>query len=190
MEKIEFLDDPSFRIKTYTKGEAKPSSYEEGGLAFESEEILHPYGFHHADELPFFYFVPKKGLFGGMLLTPETSLQEKLFHDFGTILQKEKIDPQDVVCYFGPSLTFSHVAIERPTLLKIMAMGYRAAAKRTSGVDYFDVPMMNFLMLRKLGVPAKNITLDAHDTFEDEDLLFSAKRGDKEKNLTLIERLK
>jgi hypothetical protein len=190
MENIEFTSLPDYRAKTYTKEDPPCPSCQDGGTFFYSHEIHHPYVLKTADELPLAFFLPKRGIFGGIVLTPKDSLEEKLFRDFKTFLDQIKAKPEEVYFCFGPSLTFSHVVIDRPTLLKIMDLGYRGAAKRTSGLDFFDVPMMNFLQLRKLGVPAANITLDAHDTFEDDALLYSHSRGDKENNLTLIERLR
>jgi len=190
MENIEYALLPDYLAKTYTKEDRQRPSAQDGGAFFFSQEIHRPYFLKTADELPLAFFLPKLGIFGGMVLAPKESLQEKLLHDFKAFLDQEKAKPEEVYFFFGPSLTFSHVVIDRPTLLEIMALGYRGAAKRTNGLDFFDVPMMNFLQLRKLGVPAQNITLDAHDTFEDDALLYSRSRGDKENNFTLIERLR
>lgn len=189
MEKIIFNAYPELRLETYTREAKNIPSGEEIKDVFVSAHKHEPHVLYTNDEVPFFFYAPKQHLYGALRLSKENTLNEFLLKQFHTILVQYNLAPEDVYCYLGPCLTFSHVTVERPVLLKIMDMGYRAAAKRTSGVDFFDVPIMNVLMLRKLGVPSINITLDAHDTYECDQLLYSALRGDSKKNPTVIELL-
>lgn len=187
MEKIIFESCQDLSVITYTK-EAKSIPAGDDVTSFlVSAEKNHPYQLNTADEVPFVFYDHNAKLFGLGKLTKEETLNEFLLKKMHQIMVQYNLKSDDIVCYFGPSLTFSHVVVDRPTLLRIMDMGYRAAAKRTSGVDFFDVPIMNFLMLRKLGIPAANITIDAHDTYECDQLLYSSLRGDSKKNPTLVE---
>ncbi len=189
MDNIAFTVFPELRLLTFTRGEtALPN-----GASIQSLTVTvkknHPLILRTADEIPFFFYAPKAHLIGATPLTFDDTLAETLLKDLPDFLAKFNVHPEDLVCYFGPSLTFAHVPVERDVLLSVMAHGYRAAAKRTFGVDYLDLPIMNFLMLRRMGVAANNIYLDAHDTYECSELLYSASRRDKRKNLSLIELL-
>ncbi len=143
-----------------------------------------------ADEIPFVFYSKSKKLVGALSLTKEDTMNEKLLFMLKKVMEDEAIAPDDLYCYLGPSLTFSHVRIDRESLLAMIKKGYRAATKRTDKVDYLDLPMFNVVILRNLGIPFDHITIDIHDTYEAESLLYSESRGDKEKNPTLIEFVK
>lgn len=191
MEKITYDVFPDeLRLATYTKSAASfPSGERVTDFAVTALKN-HPLLVETADEIPFFFYARKAHLIGAAVLSKENTLAEYLKSKLHQVMVQYNLSSNDVYCYLGPALTFSHVLVERPVIIKIMDMGYRAAAKRTSGVDFFDVPIMNVLMLRKLGIPSENITLDAHDTFECDSLLYSKLRGDKKANPSVIELLK
>lgn len=167
------------------------------GETYQKEDYILSNGFHlsskepllllTADEIPFVFYSKSKKLVGALALTKEDTMNEKLLFTLRKVIEQEAISPNDLYCYLGPSLTFSHVRVDRETLLEVIKKGYRAAAKRTDKVDYLDLPMFNIVMLRNLGIPFTHITIDIHDTYEAEPLLYSESRGDKEKNPTLIE---
>lgn len=190
MEKITFNAYADIRIETYTKEATSFPSGEEVNDFKVTALANHPLLVKTADEVPFFFFDFKAHLIGAAVLSKEETLKEYLKEKMHGVMVQYNLNPEDIIAYLGPALTFSHTLVDRPTLLKVMDMGYRAAAKRTSGVDFFDVPVMNVLMLRNLGIPAKNIYIDAHDTFECDSLLYSKLRGDKKENPTVIELLK
>ena len=173
-------------ITTFTKNENHPllQSASEGTLALsESEPLL----LEAADEIPFVFYAKEHRLFGAMVILKQDSLDEKLYRVMKTLIHDKGLNAQEIYCYLGPSLTFSHVEVDRNTLLSIIQKGYRAAAKRTNGVDYADLPLMNVVMLRKIGIPFHNIFIDGHDTYEMEPFLYSEKRGDEKKNPTFVE---
>lgn len=185
MEKITFADVPSFEVDTYTKE----------NLSYPKAEPLEAYKLYtdkktrllrSADEIPFVYFVGSTHAYGGAVLSVESVKKEEPLLKFKALMAQYGLKPEDVYVYLGPSLTFSHVVVERSLIEELMAKGYRAAAKRTDGVDFFDFRMMLVVMLRKLGLPFKNIYLDNHDTFECDALLYSELRGDEKKNPTYV----
>jgi copper oxidase (laccase) domain-containing protein len=189
MEKIIFDYAKELRCETYTKETSESPSGEEV-IDFKLTALAHhPLLLRTADEVPFFFYDKKAHLIGAASLSKEATLKEYLKGKMHEVMVQYNLSGKDIVCYLGPALTFSHTLVDRPTLVKVMDMGYRAAAKRTSGVDFFDVPIMNVLMLRKLGIPAENIFIDAHDTFECDALLYSKLRGDKKANPSVIELL-
>lgn len=187
MEKISFDVFSELELATFTREASSLPTGEKVIALTVTAEKRHPLILETADEIPFFFFDKKAHLIGADRITKEDTLAESLKKDMHRVMVQYNLLPADIVIYMGPSLTFSHTVVERSILLKVIEMGYRAAAKRTSGVDFFDVPIMNFIMLRNLGIPAKNIYLDAHDTFECDKLFYSQLRGDKKKNLSIIE---
>lgn len=186
MEYIEFNRFKEFACKTFTKeSQKKPEGATvHGFLVSASKNEKHV--LWTSDEIPFVFYVPKKGLYGAISLSKEDTLGEVLLNKLHATMVQYNIDPDDIYCYMGPSLTFSHTIVERPLIEGLMEKGYGAAAKRTDGVDFFDMPMMNLVMLRHLGIPFINISLDNHDTYECDALLYSKMRGDKALNGTEI----
>lgn len=141
---------------------------------------------NYQDELPFLFYSEEIPLIGAALLTKEKSLKEELLLEMKGLIATYALKPEKLQCFLGPSLTFSHTPVEREILEWCMKNDYRMAAKRTSGVDFLDVPFLNALQLRKLKIPFANIHLTPYDTFECEDLFYSALRGEKEKNVAYI----
>ena len=159
------FEEKGLRVMTYGR-DATPIKYKDKGLVLLSH-----------DEIPFFY---KAGnALGGLLLDLETSLQPTIKDVLSLALKNHR--PEEFVCYFAPSLSFSNFPIERSIQRKLILQGYQAACKRTNEVDYLDLPLLNYLYLRELGIPAENIYLSPYDTFDMEGL-YSKKRGDEEKN--------
>jgi copper oxidase (laccase) domain-containing protein len=187
MDKIIFARFPELRVETYTKSAShQPTGLEVTDFAYSSEKNG-PLVIFASDEIPFFFYVPTKNLFGAAKLGKEATLNEFIKKKIHEIIVQFNLDPSAIYCYLGPSLTFSHTIVERPLIEHLMETGYRAAAKRTDGVDFFDMPVMNVVMLRSLGIPFENIYIDNHDTYECDTILYSSLRGDKRKNGSVIE---
>lgn len=178
------FDGGSFRIDTFTK-EAKVPSIEEI-KPFEVYVDKKPRGLLSADDIPFFFVDSKSLAYGGAVLDEDDVKNEIILKKFKPVIEERSFDKNELIVYLGPSLTFSHISVERPFILDLMGRGYRAAAKRTDGVDYFDMRVMVLVMLRKLGIPFDNIHLDTYDTFECSALLYSTLRGDTKKNVSLL----
>ncbi len=117
-----------------------------------------------ADEVVFFFACGK--FLGGAKLDQEASLRGDLKEGMKAFLEKEGADPKKVICYFAPSLSFSHVHVERSLQEGLIEKGYRACCKRTDKVDFLDLPLLNLLYLRELGIPMANIEISGYGTFE------------------------
>lgn len=176
----------ALRITTFTKNEKPPFfvPIPNGDLAVSNNK---PLLLLAADDIPFVFYVKGRNMFGAMAISKQDTFDEKLLHTMKALIENKNLNVKDVYCYLGPSLTFSHVEISREALLSLIQKGYRSAAKRTSGVDYADLPVMNVVMLRKIGIPFQNIHIDGYDTYEASALLYSKHRGDEKKNPTLVE---
>ena len=134
------------------------------------------------DETAVFLAVPGRFLLG-FKADHLNATQDGFLDPLKKVLKEQGIDPASLHAEIGPALTFSHCPVERPVILHLLEKGYRAAGKRTSGVDYLDVPVLLFARLRELGLLPENILIGEYDTFENESLFFSRLRGEEEKNL-------
>ena len=140
-----------------------------------------------ADELPLILY-SSDGRFAALAsYTKEELLEGKLKNEIKALTIAYSVAISDLKAYIGPSLTFSHVLVTRDELLKAIEMGYRAAAKRTSGIDFLDLPVIAILELRSLGIPFSHILPSGLDTFEGEDIFYSKLRGDEKTNQAYVQ---
>jgi len=166
-----------FKAVTYLKNRSPRLTGDEVEGFAVTEDKNRPLVLKSADEIPLFFFVPGR-LVGAIRLGKEETLGEILKIRLGETIAKYSLRPENIIVYFGPCITFSHVPVERPFIEDLMKRGYRSACKRTDGVDYFDMPVMNLLMLRNLGIPMGNIFFSDFDTYENPTLFYSHARGD------------
>lgn len=185
---IEAIINSTLSIKTFTKEEDASliKGKEVKGFTLEDKE---PLILRTNDEIPFVVFNQENHHYAALVIDKKMTLEEALLHFMQAFIKEEKVEPTNLFCYLGPSLTFSHTPVERKVLLDIIKHGYQVAAKRTDKIDYLDLPIMNVAMLRKIGIPFSNIVLSQYDTYEAEPLLYSALRGDEKKNVTLVKLL-
>ena len=141
-----------------------------------------------SDEVPLFFAV-KKRLLGAAKVDLDSAVKEDFAKRFHAAVTQYGLNPGDIEVYMGPCLTFSHTHVERKLLEELMDRGYRAACKRTDGVDFLDVPLLLLMQLRHEGVPMKNIHIGDYDTYENPELLLSKLRGDEGENLTIAKLL-
>ncbi len=137
-----------------------------------------------SDEVPLVFSV-KGRLLGGAKISLDDAVNETFAHRFHAAITQYALDPREIEVYMGPCLTFSHTHVERKLMEEIMDRGYRAACKRTDGVDFLDVPLLVLIQLRQEGVEMRNIHIGDYDTYENPELLFSKLRGDEKENLTI-----
>jgi len=172
------------KVVTYLKSRAPRLTGDEVDGFAVTEDKHHPLILRTADEIPLFFFAPGR-IAGAIRLGKEETLAETLKTKLGAVIEKYSIRPTTLIVYFGPCITFSHVPVERPFIEDLMKRGYRSACKRTDGVDYFDMPVMNLLMLRSLGIPMENIFISDYDTFENPKLFYSHARGDQKEKTNI-----
>ena len=132
----------------------------------------------HADCVPVFLFDKVKKwvaiIHAGMAGSLKGITQKSIEH----LIKTEDSNPKNIFAYLGPSLTFAHNPIEEKTMTSILALnpGYHYAIKKSDGVFYLDVPLLNYGQLRKSGVPAANITNSGIDTYSQPQRYFSFAR--------------
>ena len=154
--------------------------YEKGGLRVETSHagaqahahIINTFTYGKEKEIAIYsqdevvFFFAYEGFLGGAKLDQEASIRGDLKDDLSSFIEKEKADPKKIICYFAPSLTFSHVHVSRDLQESLIEKGYRASCKRTDKVDFLDLPLLNLLYLRELGIPMENIEISGYGTFE------------------------
>ena len=137
-----------------------------------------------SDEIPLFFAV-KNRLLGAAKVDLRSGVDEDFARRFHAAVTQYGLNPSEIEVYMGPCLTFSHTHVERKLLEELMDRGYRAACKRTDGVDFLDLPLLLLMQLRRQGVVMENIHIGDYDTYENPELLHSKLRGDEEENLTI-----
>lgn len=136
-------------------------------------------GIFHADCVPVFIYAKKAGLIAIIHAGQTGTLKgitEKSIHHF---IEKEGVSADDIHAYLGPSLSFSHNIINAEMKSNVIALGedYIRGLKETNGETFLDIPLINFIQLRKAGVPSLNITMSEYCTYENKDLFYSTKRS-------------
>lgn len=187
MENIVF-ENSVLRIETATIGHDLSSMGETVPSFAYTADLSKPLALETADEVPLFLAVKGKLLIA-MSVSAEEAMAEEVKAKLRIPFTQFNVDKKEVEAYIGPCLTFSHTAVDRPTIEKLYDMGYRAAAKRTSGVDFMDVPVLVLMQLRSFGIPMDHIHIGNYDTFENPELLYSKLRGDKKTNRSVAKLL-
>ncbi len=133
------------------------------------------------DEVPLFFGIKGK-MIGAAKIGKEEIKTKSLSDNLRATLVSYGLKGEDLVAIIGPCLTFSHTPVERKIIEQLLDDGFQAAAKRTDGVDFLDLPLFVVLELRRLGVKIENIKIGDYDTFENPHLLYSELRGENELN--------
>ena len=182
MKHIEYLS-PLFRATTYGVGQTRPNGVEivDSFLAKAGKNV--ELGLLTRDELPLFF--AGDGVLGAAKIDLKAACDETFEKKLHAAITQFNLNPEHLEVYIGPCLTFSHTHVERALIEEMMDRGYRAACKRTDGVDFLDVPLLVLIQCRRLGIPMANVHIGDYDTFENPSLLYSRLRGDDTDNLTV-----
>lgn len=183
MKKPIHFEAPLFVADTYGQNIARPSF--DGPLdSFRVEAGKGAkVGLETKDEIPL--ILASDGVLIAAKVSLEDAVNESVKNRIHAAFTQYNLDPHSIEVYMGPCLTFSHTFVERKLIEEMMDRGYRAACKRTDGVDFLDVPLLVLMQCRHLGIPMENIQISDYDTFENPELLYSALRGDNPTNLTV-----
>ena len=137
-----------------------------------------------SDEVPVFFAV-KDVLVGAAKVDLPSGIEGTFASSFHAAITQYGLDSSKIEVYLGPCLTFSHTHVERSLIERLMECGFRAACKRTDGVDFLDLPLLLLMQIRREGVPMENIHIGDYDTYENPELLHSKLRGDEEENISV-----
>ena len=182
MKNIE-LETKWFKAVTYVIGATRPNAVPLADPFLIQAGAGATIAIEANDEIPLFFGAD--GILGAAKIALDDAVKETFKSRLHAAMTQFNLDPKQIEVYMGPCLTFSHIHVERALIETLMDKGYRAACKRTDGVDFLDVPVMVLQQCRSLGIPMENIHIGNYDTFENPTLLYSELRGDKENNLTV-----
>jgi YfiH family protein len=156
------------------------AKYDDGmdgdGLLTTDKNLL--LGIYHADCVPVFFFVPSIPLVGVVHAGEQGSLDFITQKAVQLIKEKFHVDPKDIYAYIGPTLHFSHRKISKEKAEDLLRKGYDeyGIIKLIDDKYLLDLPLLNFQLLRKEGIPTENIDVSEFCTYENKDLFFSYER--------------
>lgn len=138
-------------------------------------------GIFHADCVPIFFYVPKHDIIGVIHAGAPGTLKSITEKVVKKLMDNEGVEPQDIYFHFGPSLCFAHRLIDLAKRNEIIRLGddFIKGLKETDDKIFLDIPLINYIQLRKLGVPPQNISLSDACTFEENQTFFSAEKEKK-----------
>jgi YfiH family protein len=131
----------------------------------------------HSDCAPIFIYAADKEIICSIHASIKGSLTEITKKAVKTLINKEKVDPKNIYAFYGPGVTFSHLEAHEDTFKKVEKLGYTMCLKRSMGIDYIDINLLNYMQLIDCGVPAKQIILNKYDTYDNANLFFSSMRN-------------
>lgn len=130
-------------------------------------------GIFHADCVPIFLYSKKDHLIAIIHAGYKGTLKEIAKKSVRKIVTNERIDPNNIHAYIGPSLSREFYDISVDDVTTIQAMGYGEAIIKEIDKNNVCVELINRLQLESEGIPEENIHVSPYDTGKDE-FLFSA----------------
>jgi YfiH family protein len=165
---------------TYANKGKGVSSFEDGIVAdaLYTLESKTPLAVFHADCVPVFIYHRLLPLVGVIHAGTEGTLKKITLKSLITIIQNEKLNPNDLFVQFGPSLDFAHhpISIQEVDRLVALDANYAQAIKVISGTFYLDIPLLNYMQTIDAGIPIDNIQVSLLDTYSNPQTFFSYQR--------------
>ncbi|MGI6734636.1 MAG: peptidoglycan editing factor PgeF [Bacilli bacterium] len=133
---------------------------------------------YHADCVPVFIYVPNHNIVGII----HAGEQGSVGNITGILVRKlfqEGIKPEEIYAHIGPSASLGHRIITKKRAFELAALGDNVikAIKATTPQYFLDLPLLNTLQLRSLGIPLKNISLSEICTYQNNDQYYSYARS-------------
>jgi YfiH family protein len=135
-------------------------------------------GIYHADCVPVFIYIPSKKVVAVIHAGKEGTLSEITFKTVMEMMKKYNVTGEEIYAFLGPSLTFGHRIITEEEAHHILET-YPSLYYGVKGGDdtyFLDLPFINFMQLRNLGVPSTQIDVFDDCTYENADDFFSYAR--------------
>jgi polyphenol oxidase len=132
----------------------------------------------HADCVPVFLYDSVKKIVAIIHAGTPGTLKKITFKAIRHLQNVENVNPLNLYAYIGPSLTFSNNRIskkERDNIIKLDPL-FIYGIKMTDGEIFLDVPFLNYLQLREIGIPVDHIDNSNIDTFSNKKDYFSVGR--------------
>ncbi|MFA5485765.1 MAG: polyphenol oxidase family protein [Bacilli bacterium] len=188
-------------VAQYHSDITRKVSFSEAGKGFETFESGIPadalytkekgltLGIYHADCVPLFVYVPNHQLIGIIHAGEKGSLANISGKFMTQIMNNEAVKAEEIFIHLGPALSFAHRLISKERAETLAALGgdIQKAVKGTHPQYFLDLPLLNILQLRRVGIPFENITFSEECTYENNDRYFSyAKEKITGRNMSFI----
>lgn len=133
---------------------------------------------YHADCVPVFIYVPNHNIVGII----HAGEQGSVGNITGILVQKlllEGVKPAEIYAHIGPAASMGHRVITKERAFELAALGgdIIRAIKATEPQYFIDLPLLNTLQLRRLGVPLDNISYSNICTYQNNDQFYSYARN-------------
>lgn len=134
---------------------------------------------YHANCVPLFVYVPRHEIVGIIHAGEIGSVNNITGLFVGKLMKDEGVKASEIYVNIGPSLSFSHRIISKKRAEELAALGgpIQKAVKATLPQYFLDLPLLNILQLRAVGVPFENITFSNICTFENSDRFYYFEKG-------------
>lgn len=132
-------------------------------------------GVFHADCVPVFLYNPKQSWVAIIHAGTEGTLKKITLKCIQQLISNEQADPHDIYAYLGPALDFAHHPISEQRKNEIIALDstFAFGIKSIAGQYFLDVPLLNMIQLRAMGIPFQQIENSNIDTYSNPELYFS-----------------
>ena len=131
----------------------------------------------HSDCAPIFLYAKDKEIICAIHASIKGSILAITKKAVLTLINKEKVDPNEINAFYGPGVVFLHIEANEDVFKKVEKLGYPQCLKRSMGVNFLDVQLLNYMQLVDAGVVPGHIVLNKYDTYDNANLFFSSMRN-------------
>ena len=136
-------------------------------------------GIFHADCVPILLYDPITHVIAAIHSGWQGTIKEITRKLATHLMEVEGVKPQNLQAYIGPAIAYQSFEVGMDVVEKVQAISFDTTpfiTFKTDGKALVDNKMLNVQMLKNLGVPSKNITIDKNDTFMNNEAFFSYRR--------------
>ncbi len=136
-------------------------------------------GVFHADCVPILLYDPITHLIAAIHSGWQGTVKEITKKLVTHLIQEEGVNPKNLEAYIGPAIAYQSFEVGMDVVKQVQAMSFDTSPYITYKANdkaLVDNKMLNVQMLKNLGVPNENITIDKNDTFMPNASFFSYRR--------------
>ena len=107
------------------------------------------------------------------------------------LIQHEHCDPKSIYAYIGPSISQANFEVQEDVIHQIQQMDFDTSKyyqQKDATHFLLDNKGLNKQQLVNLGIPANHITVSPYCTIENNDLLYSHRKQEAGRSITIIKR--
>lgn len=138
-----------------------------------------------ADCLAIFFHIPNSSIMAAVHAGwqgTKKKISEKMIK---ILIQEYRVDSSQIHCHILPGISGPVYEVKQD-----VAQHFPDCITREQGKIFLDLPLANQKQILAQGIPQENISMPAYCTYNNNDMLFSHRKGDKGRNLNIIYRQK